>query len=72
MIFDSGACIVSVYPRMLAIWVDQRNAVPLRFCALRKKWYHIPLCYQTHADSRVVEGMYLKLREAFQFKSRNR
>lgn len=65
MIFDSGACIVSVYPSALAIWINQRNASPLHFCPSRKKWYHAPLRYQAHADSRAVGSMYLKFREAF-------
>jgi hypothetical protein len=73
VIFDFGACIVSIYSIALAIWVNQRNAVPLRFWAFEENVVqYAPLSYQTHADSRVVEGMYLELREAFQFKSRNR
>lgn len=41
-------------------------------CFEEKVVPYAPLRYQTHADSRVVEGMYLKFREAFQFKSGNR
>ena len=46
--------------------------MPLRFCVFEEKVVpYAPLSYQTHADSSVVEGMYLELREAFQFKGGN-
>lgn len=73
MIFDFGAYIVSVYPSALATWMNRKEcrAVAL-LCFEEKVVPYAPLRYQTHADSRVVEGMYLKFREAFQFKSGNR
>lgn len=73
MIFDFGAYIVSVYPSALAIWVNRKECrVVALLCFEEKLVPYAPLRYQTHADSRVVEGIYLEFREAFQFKSRNR
>lgn len=52
--------------------IRQECRVVALLCVEEKVVPYAPLRYQTHADSTAVEGMYLKFREAFQFKSRNR